>query len=301
MGVCPVPPRKRKTDYSNPGSFKATPPQPKFEICSGGTTSVITGPGTTVTQTVCCPQPGPPGPIGCALKWLGAWASGTQYFKESGDPCSTSIVSHNGSNYICTSTHTAGAADEPGVGASWDPKWDLFGESDRMRWVGDWTDSYDYKKNDVVRQSADGNAYVCSNDHTSSAGDEPPFGSWWAQNWDRMTEAAISGLPPAQKDFITSLQDSVMDWLDTATVGDWIQALAVGAGIVYAGVVISDMMSADPMGDGQAVVTGIGLPVTHRVSTHHIANNNTSIDDARANRQCLNPVTNRSGVKPVHY
>lgn len=260
MGVCPVPPRKRKTDYSNPGSFKATPPTPKYEICAGGTTGVITGPGQVVTQTQCCPQPGPPGPEGCALKWVGEWASGTQYYKESGTPCSTSIVSRGGTTYICTSTHTASASDEPGVGASWDPKWDIFGESNRMRWVGDWTDSYDYKKNDVVRQSADGNAYVCSTDHTSSGGDEPGFGSWWAQNWDKMTDSSIAGLPPAQKDFLTSLQDSVLDWMDTATVGDWITALATGAGIIYAGVAINDMMNADPMGDGQADSRYYGTP-----------------------------------------
>jgi Putative phage tail protein len=260
MGVCPVPKRKRKTDYSNPGSFKATPPQGRYEICNGGTTSVITGPGQVVTQTVCCPQPGPPGPTGCALSWVGEWASGTQYYKEGGDPCTTSIVSRNGTTYICTSTHTSAAADEPGVGASWDPKWDIFGESNRMRWVGDWTDSYDYKKNDVVRNSFDGNAYVCSTDHTSSAGDEPGVGSWWAQNWDRMTDSSIQGMPPEAKDFLTSLQDSILDWMDTATVGDWLQALAVGAGIIYAGVKINDMMSSDGTGDGEADSRYTGTP-----------------------------------------
>lgn len=123
---------------------------------------------------------------------------------------------------------------------------------DAMVWKGDWTDSFDYKKNHVVRNTFTGNAYVCSFDHTSSAGDEPGVGSWWAQNWDVMTDVTLAAMPPEQKDFLTQLKDSVFDWIDNATVGDWLQALAVGAGIIYAGSVISDMMSQDGQGDGQA-------------------------------------------------
>ena len=123
---------------------------------------------------------------------------------------------------------------------------------DAMVWKGDWTDSFDYKKNHVVRNTFTGNAYVCSFDHTSSSGDEPGVGSWWAQNWDVMTDVTLQALPPEQKDFLTQLKDSVFDWIDNATVGDWLQALAVGAGIIYAGSVISDMMSQDGTGDGQA-------------------------------------------------
>ena len=119
-------------------------------------------------------------------------------------------------------------------------------------WKGDWSDSFDYKVNDVVRNMFLGNAYVCSADHTSSGGDEPGIGSWWAMNWDAMTDVTIGAMAPAEKDFLTALQDSVFDWIDTATVGDWLQALAVGAGIIYAGSKIMDMYSSDGQGDGNA-------------------------------------------------
>lgn len=121
---------------------------------------------------------------------------------------------------------------------------------DAMVWKGDWADGFEYKQNHVVRNIYTGNAYVCSFDHTSSAGDEPGIGSWWAQNWDVMTDVTLQALPPEQKDFLTSLKDSVFDWIDNATVGDWLTALAVGAGIIYAGSVIADMMSSDGSSNG---------------------------------------------------
>lgn len=253
MSICPVPKRARKTDHSNPGSVTASAPDAKYEFCSGGSTAVVTKPGEVVTQTVCCPSQGPQGPAGeagCGLKWENAWAETTNYYKEGGTPCRTSLVSHDGIVYICIATHTSDTGNEPGVGLDWETNWEKFGESDRLRWRGDWVDSYDYKKNDVVRNQFDGNAYVCSADHTSSAGDEPGFGSWWAQNWDRMTDSSLSALPAEQKDFLTSLKDSVFDWIDNATVGDWLTALAVGAGIIWAGSAISDMMSADGKTNG---------------------------------------------------
>lgn len=121
---------------------------------------------------------------------------------------------------------------------------------DAMVWKGDWTDSFDYKKNHVVRNTFTGNAYVCSTDHTSSGADEPGFGASWNTNWDVMTDVTVNALPPEQKDFLTSLKDSVFDWIDNATVGDWLTALAVGAGIIWAGSAISDMMSADGKTNG---------------------------------------------------
>jgi len=48
-----------------------------------------------------------------------AWQSGLSY--TAGE---TSVI-HGGQHYICTSTHTAGASTEPGVGASWETVWSL--------------------------------------------------------------------------------------------------------------------------------------------------------------------------------
>jgi hypothetical protein len=53
--------------------------------------------------------------------WKGAWASSTAYSEND-------TIEHNGSGYVCTVAHTSGASTEPGVGASWTDKWDLFVE-----------------------------------------------------------------------------------------------------------------------------------------------------------------------------
>ena len=53
--------------------------------------------------------------------WKGAWATSTPYSLND-------TVENNGSGYICTADHTSGATTEPGVGASWTDKWDLFVE-----------------------------------------------------------------------------------------------------------------------------------------------------------------------------
>lgn len=46
-----------------------------------------------------------------------AWQTGLPYTADV-----TSVI-HGGKHYICTSTHTAGASTEPGVGASWATSW----------------------------------------------------------------------------------------------------------------------------------------------------------------------------------
>lgn len=53
--------------------------------------------------------------------WKGAWATSTPYALND-------TVENNGSGYICTSAHTSGSTTEPGVGADWADKWDLFVE-----------------------------------------------------------------------------------------------------------------------------------------------------------------------------
>lgn len=53
--------------------------------------------------------------------WEGAWATSTPYSVND-------TVQNDGSGYVCTSAHTSGATTEPGVGASWTDKWDLFVE-----------------------------------------------------------------------------------------------------------------------------------------------------------------------------
>lgn len=262
MSVCPVPASKTITDYSAPGSITFSPPDAKYEFCIGGTTSVITPPGDIITQTVCCPNPGPPGPAGstgCSLKWQGAWSSGSSYNYNSGptNDCFTSIVSHNGVVYIAKTAHTASSSNEPGVGGSWTTDWDVFATDaeNRLKWAGDWVASTAYKKNDVVRNATNGNAYVCQEDHTSSASDEPGETTGGDYYWDAATDVSKGGMTTEEQSIFDTLQETVgnvFDWIENATVGDWIQALAVGTGIIVAGAAIVDMMTEDGTGDGNA-------------------------------------------------
>lgn len=264
MSVCPVPAKSSSTDYSNPGSFIATAPDAKFEVCEGGTSSTI-GPGNPVVTTVCCPAPGPMGPAGekgCGLAWMGVWVSGGAYHHETGTPiCSTSMVTHNGVTYIAKTQHTAAADSEPGVGANWATNWDIFatGTAGAMVWKGDWLDGVAYKEHDVVRNTiydtlvdkheGFGNAYVCVADHTSSLGSNPPPDpAYWAPATD--VGAAVSD---GDKSFLSDLKDSVFDWIKNAVDnGEWIKLLAAGVGVATAGALIVDMFTQDGSGDGNA-------------------------------------------------
>jgi hypothetical protein len=55
---------------------------------------------------------------GVLATWLGPWVTSTAYAVDD-------AVENGGASYICILAHTAGATDEPGVGASWETYWDL--------------------------------------------------------------------------------------------------------------------------------------------------------------------------------
>ena len=61
------------------------------------------------------------GETGVTYPWEGAWVTATPYTVND-------TVENDGSGYICTADHTSGATTEPGVGADWATKWDLFVE-----------------------------------------------------------------------------------------------------------------------------------------------------------------------------
>lgn len=275
MSVCPVPPKTVKTDYSNPGSFSASAPDPKFEVCLGGTTSVITGPGQQVTTVVCCPSPGPAGPTGAAGRdgddgingidgqhgagytYVGDWQLEGLYIFESGDPVRTHIVQHKGSSYVALQSHQATGATEPGVGADWRSHWGLFsggGGTGSLNWAGSWMAPKDYKINDVV-MGTDGNAFVCIVDHTSQLKTNEPnlTGSLvpvfengeqlpnWATYWEEMTDIGVTADAQSQGIF-----SKVWDWAkDRVKSGDWLQLALAGAGVVWAGSVIVDKLTDD--------------------------------------------------------
>lgn len=81
---------------------------PKSGGSWGSATSLIGATGATGAQ-------------GPAINWRGAWATSTSYAVADG-------VENNGSSFICISAHTSSAMNEPGVGASWQTRWDYLAQ-----------------------------------------------------------------------------------------------------------------------------------------------------------------------------
>lgn len=295
MSICPVPKKASRTSFSG-AKMTNTPKQPKFEVCTGSTTTSISGPGNNTSTITCCPNPGPPGPKGCALKWESAWESTKSYNYESGDPCVTSIITHNNVTYICKEAHDASDATfEPGVGSDWTTKWDVFMQSTgELRWAGTWTDGTSYKKNDVILGPTTGHAFVCTQDHTADASslfaNEPPsptkmtsdsifdtIGNLFGEEepptsgpgtggtslyWEAMVDLGKWSSPQSQS-FTDGLMNGVMDWWKDAPLWEKVLGIAAGIGLAYAGAKIYDAMTKtgdEPQGGESADSRYTGTP-----------------------------------------
>jgi hypothetical protein len=260
MSVCAVPAKRRKGTFSAPTPTTLSPPAQKYEFCEGGTTTTVpTGPGLPINTVVCCPQPGPAGPpgpagdgVGSGMKYSGVWTTGTEYYFEGGVPSQTNLVKYKDVMYICIVSHIADDTTEPGLGANWETNWEVFGEVRRLRWMGDWADNFQYYPSDVVR-SMDGSLYVSKTTLNSDANaNEPGFGVDWETQWDLLNTAGGGLSNPADQNFFDQLKNNVFDWMKTATVGDWLGALAIGAGVIWAGSMIVDAITGNGGGDGHA-------------------------------------------------
>lgn len=160
-----------------------------------------------------------------------------------GEVCDTSVktvVTTGGSEPMNSTTEVQGPPGPQGPAGQAAPH-------DGIRWAGDWEEGTDYKANvadtpqhaDMVR--VDGGVYVCIEDHTSDSFNKPQPDSsteitTWREKWQLVVEAGTT----EQKSFLEDLYDGVFDWMKTATVGDWVKAIAVGAGIIWAGTKILD-------------------------------------------------------------
>lgn len=235
MSLCPTPAVKLKTDYTTPGALIITPPDALFEICGGSTTSIITDPGTIVTQTICCPSPGPQGPIG--------------------PPGELELL------YDGSSLGTVGSLDIKGTGLTASVAGNVGTITTiALVWKGDWSASTAYKKYEVVRNANNGNAYVCLDNHTSTTDDEPGETTGGDFYWDPVTDVNKAQMQPEDKDFLDQLKENVFDWWDNATIGDRLLGIVAAAGVVYAGAKVLEMLVGDGIGDGQADSRYDGTP-----------------------------------------
>ena len=91
------------------------------------------------------------------FNWKGDWAVSTAYVIDD-------IVKYGGNTYVCTTNHTSASSEVQFYSADL-TKWSLHTEGIVNK--GDWTSSYWYKINDVVKY---GNTqFICILGHTSGA------------------------------------------------------------------------------------------------------------------------------------
>jgi hypothetical protein len=125
-----------------------------------------------------------------------------------------------------------------------------------MKWAGEWANATDYKASnsatprhaDVVR--VDNAMFVCTADHTSSDMSRPQLSTYtgptiWKTYWALVVEAGGSVSPIASAGFLSDIIDGTLSWMKDATIGDWVQAVVIGAGIVTAGTAIVDAFTHD--------------------------------------------------------
>lgn len=73
---------------------------------------------------------GADGADGNGFLWRAQWALYTDY-------AINDVAFNNDVSYVCVAAHTADNNDEPGVGAGWDAKWDVFNYSDMLASIYD--------------------------------------------------------------------------------------------------------------------------------------------------------------------
>lgn len=95
-----------------------------------------------------------------ARQLKGPWVTATAYIIND-------YVSNGGSIYVCIANNTAGATNEPGVGASWTTYW---------------------VDNTAEYTAQVGAIFVCKLAHTSSADKRPGRGANWTTYWDEAKE-----------------------------------------------------------------------------------------------------------------
>ena len=295
-GVCPTPAKRTRNTFDDTvperGLYLITGPEAKFNQCGVANNSEITVPPseggeTVITNTICCPSPGPAGPAGAAgatgpagadgfgFQWQGAWALSNSYIIATTPLPTTDIVFHNGSTYICTADHTASAANEPGVGASWQTVWDLFVESGgtgTVNWLGVWNTNVSYVENDFVTHN--NASYMCIADHLSAEDSEPDpdfdyeGGLFWT--------LASRGPNEEEQSLIGGLAGGLFDWvsdIENWGLEDYVGAVLLGGGLIWAGTELNDMFDAPPEGDGEAgsIYTGDATYTTPYTSPTLIA------------------------------
>lgn len=265
MSTCPRPLTQTLTDHSNPPTFTSNIPPEQNETCGAGSNVEVVDPGgSPISTTTYVPSPGPQGPQGIdgadgdpgfGYQWQGQWALSNSYIIATVPIPTSDVVFHNNSTYLCIADHTATAANEPGIGASWESVWDLFtsgGGAGTVVWRGFWEDATSYVEDDFITHN--NASYMCTVDHVSNDTNEPdpefdvqPGGSYWI----------LVSLGPNEQEqtLLEGLTDGLFDWvsdIENWGLEDYVGAVLLGGGLIWAGTELNDMFDAPPEGDGEA-------------------------------------------------
>lgn len=133
-----------------------------------------------------------------------------------------------------------------------------------LEWQGAWETGKDYKdgladdcqNRDVVKLANNSCLFVCIKSHTSDDTNRPDHSTFdgaagWVDYWEKMVEdTGLDSTAFPQISFLDNLYNGVFDWMKNATIGDWLGAIAIGAGVVWAGDKIIDSLTDSGAGDG---------------------------------------------------
>lgn len=274
MSACPLP--NNVVKKTKPIKKKVLPPRTPTMQCE----VIPSVPAGCIT----CP-PGPTGPAGpkgdkgdpgiggdqkAGVEYMGQWAAGQTYTQQQDQDGDTtpvhfgSMIRHGGNTYICMEDHISEDVNQPGTDSGHD-FWDNIAAYDivaGIEWKGDWAagDVYTQQQDaegeeDVpvhlgsfVRYSERG--WICVEDHIADPTNAPGTAGGKAL-WDQVEAYAGDGQPS----FFDNLKNGLFDWLgdmENWGVGDWLGAIAAGAGIIWAGSKIIDAITGSGTGDGQA-------------------------------------------------
>ena len=232
MSYCPVPDTTQQIARA-PASLVLTPPAPTDETCNAAITeSTIAGPADPIETNTGVPGPaGPPGPPGQLILM--------QDGVELGPIEKLNFI---GCQQLVTVNGVQGDV-----------------ESEALSFAGKWDIGLEYCKHDVALfdpplpdpetalfgllkttpkpLNGDGDAWVCLQSHTSAEENKPGTTGGDAY-WERMT-AVQNNAAKADSTFLDKLK-GIYSWVLEASVGDWLSAIAIGSGIIWAGNEIID-------------------------------------------------------------